>query len=373
MKKRQIIFWAGVDWLHLKQSQQYLAENFSNMGYECIYLQPIVNRKIKLSDTLIIIKRFINLVRNKGSHKNSLEVITPLVLSSHNLFGKIVNRVFIPIFIYRIRKKTDKNAVHYIWWPTPEVDLLLNRINALNIIYNLVDFHHSSLTDGASLVQSEDNIAKKSSAIICTSKELVKYAQKWREKPTYQRDRGLDLTLYKIADKSHITTPIRILGYYGGLSKRIDFNLIYELAENGYKIHLAGPLNKVSIPYHDNIIYFGVLEPVDIPQFMKNIDCTLWPYLKNNYTDAILPAKTRECLSVGKPIFSRNLASIVEENVNGIFVYADLHELLMLINSFKATDFEKLYKSEILAYVKQGTWPKIAQDEARNILKAGNS
>ena len=368
-EKIKIIFWAGVDWLHLKQSQQYLAENFAKLGHECIYIQPIINRKIKFRDISTIIQRVINIAKRKNKDKNSLQVITPIVFSSSTFSGKILNKILIPLFTYRISRKFSEETIHYVWWPTADVDFLLNKVNATNIVYNLVDFHHSSLTVGASLVQSEDNIAKKSSTIICTSKQLVKHAKKWNDKPIFQRTRGLDTSIYKIAEQSNMTNRIRTLGYYGGLSKRIDFYLIQKLAEEGYEIHLAGPLNKVKIPLHRNIKYFGILDPTDIPNFMENIDCTLWPYLKNEYTDAILPAKTRECLSFGKPVFSTNLNAIVEEKISGIFAYSDLYDLIDQLVNFDANKYEMLYMSEIRDYVRTGTWINIAQDELINVLK----
>jgi glycosyltransferase involved in cell wall biosynthesis len=118
--------------------------------------------------------------------------------------------------------------------------------------------------------------------------------------------------------------PKPVLGYFGVIDERLDYELIARLATEFPEgsIVFVGPFAKVDrneLPNASNIHWLGQRAYAELPELVKGFDVCLMPFALNEATEFINPTKTLEYMAAGKPIVStpvpdvvRNFTPIVE-------------------------------------------------------------
>ncbi len=122
--------------------------------------------------------------------------------------------------------------------------------------------------------------------------------------------------------------PRPVLGFYGVLDERIDFDLIAAVADarSEWSLALVGPLAKIDesdLPRRPNIAYFGQQRYADLPRFLAGFDVALLPFALNEATRSISPTKTLEYLAAEKPVVSTPIADVVSLYGDAVRVAAD--------------------------------------------------
>lgn len=113
-----------------------------------------------------------------------------------------------------------------------------------------------------------------------------------------------------------VGAPGPVLGYFGVVDERLDYDLIARLADafpNG-TLALVGPLAKVDareLPQRPNILWLGQRAYNELPQYVKGFDVCLMPFARNKATEFINPTKTLEYMAAGKPIVSTAVPDVV--------------------------------------------------------------
>lgn len=107
-----------------------------------------------------------------------------------------------------------------------------------------------------------------------------------------------------------------VLGFYGVLDERIDFDLIAALADlrPEWTLVLIGPLAKIQdsdLPKRANIIYPGKREYSQLPACLDRFDIAILPFALNDATAFISPTKTLEYLAAGKPVISTPVRDVI--------------------------------------------------------------
>ena len=112
--------------------------------------------------------------------------------------------------------------------------------------------------------------------------------------------------------------PRPVLGYFGVVDERLDYELILRLAHAfpAASIVMVGPLAKVrqeDLPVASNIHWLGPRKYADLPSLVKAFDVCLMPFAINAATQYINPTKTLEYLAAGKPVVSTAVADVVRQ------------------------------------------------------------
>jgi glycosyltransferase involved in cell wall biosynthesis len=107
-----------------------------------------------------------------------------------------------------------------------------------------------------------------------------------------------------------------VLGYYGVIDERIDYELVAALAaaDPEWRVLMVGPVVKVdpaTLPQAPNLHWLGQKQYAELPAYAKAFDVCLMPFALNEATEFINPTKTLEYMAAGKPIVSTAIADVV--------------------------------------------------------------
>lgn len=116
------------------------------------------------------------------------------------------------------------------------------------------------------------------------------------------------------ADAAKLKRPI--LGYFGVVDERLDYDLIARLADADPKwnIVMIGPTAKVdpaTLPKRANLHWLGRREYAELPNYTKAFDVCLMPFALNEATEYINPTKALEYMATGRPIVSTAVPDVV--------------------------------------------------------------
>jgi glycosyltransferase involved in cell wall biosynthesis len=105
-----------------------------------------------------------------------------------------------------------------------------------------------------------------------------------------------------------------VLGYFGVIDERMDYELLVKLADANpnWSIAMVGPTLKVhQFPCSPNLRWLGKKNYADLPAYCKAFDVCLMPFALNEATEFINPTKALEYMATGKPIVSSAIGDVV--------------------------------------------------------------
>jgi len=121
-------------------------------------------------------------------------------------------------------------------------------------------------------------------------------------------------------DLKPLTKPV--LGYFGVIDERLDYDLIAQLADANpnWSVAMIGPVLKVqpdSLPRRANLHWLGQRPYAELPALCKGFDLCLMPFALNESTEFINPTKALEYMATGRQVISTAVADVVS-NFGGI-------------------------------------------------------
>jgi len=166
--------------------------------------------------------------------------------------------------------------------------------------------------------------------------------------------------------------PKPVLGYFGVVDERMDYDLLFKLAEANpdWSIAMVGPQIKVDkVPQHPNIHWLGQKNYADLPAYCKAFDVCLMPFALNEATEFINPTKALEYMATGKPVVSSAIADVVT-NFGSVVNIARSHEQFI---SLCRKVIEKNEAGRLEAGLKQAaenSWDSIVTQLEKHIVNA---
>lgn len=216
-------------------------------------------------------------------------------------------------------------------------------------------------------ITSEDQLVKESDLVICSSKQL--YAEKRLQNPetffipnaadiTHSR-RALDPGLPVHPALAQIPRPV--IGYFGNIERRLDFNLIQHLVTHNPAMSfvLAGPVSPEFLPgwigAYKNLHLTGRIPFPEMPQMVKGFDVAIIPFKKDPVSRTIFPLKLFEYLGAGKPVVCTDFNPDLAEFTGDTVTYCETPSAFSraLTDSLSSTDQEV---NDRIAVAAQNTW-----------------
>ncbi len=215
---------------------------------------------------------------------------------------------------------------------------------------------------------SEDVIVKNADLIICTSKQLFK-EKVTNNTDTYFIPNAANLEFSSQAMNPDLIInerlgeiPKPIIGYFGNIERRINFELLFEVVQGNTdkSFVFAGPVTEsfVPVPFKNlpNVFFIGRIPYEEMPSVIKGFDICIIPFKKDEVSNTIFPLKLFEYLGSGKPVIATDFNLDLNEFTRDVVAYCSTSEefdnaiKLILEND----DFVRL--SNRLKVASENTW-----------------
>jgi glycosyltransferase involved in cell wall biosynthesis len=168
--------------------------------------------------------------------------------------------------------------------------------------------------------------------------------------------------------------PGKVLGYFGVIDERIDYELLAKLAAAlpDCSIAMVGPHAKVdpaTWPRARNLHWIGRRDYADLPAITKGFAVCLMPFALNEATEYINPTKALEYMAAGRPVVSTAINE-VKSNFAGICRIAETPDAFIRQCRDELRRPSRLRIRRGLALCAQNTWDAIAAKMDEHLIAA---
>jgi len=173
--------------------------------------------------------------------------------------------------------------------------------------------------------------------------------------------------------------PKPILGYFGVVDERMDYELIAKLADSNpqWSVAIIGPVMKVevaSLPRRPNLHWLGQQPYEKLPAFCKGFDVCLMPFALNESTEFINPTKALEYMATDRSIVSSAVPDVVR-NFGTVAKIGRTHDEFIELcrQAIERPDQERLGKG--LKMAAENSWERIVgelEEHVETALKRAN-
>ena len=196
--------------------------------------------------------------------------------------------------------------------------------NASGVVYDCMDELSNFRFAPADIAEREAYLLSKADVVFTGGYELFR-SKSARHGNTHFFGCGVDADHFGRARAADTVVPAEVaelprpvLGYFGVIDERLDYELIAQLARElpSASIVMVGPLAKVAredLPTASNIHWLGPRSYGDLPALVKGFDICLMPFAMNAATQYINPTKTLEYLAAGRPVVSTAVPDVVRQ------------------------------------------------------------
>jgi glycosyltransferase involved in cell wall biosynthesis len=157
--------------------------------------------------------------------------------------------------------------------------------------------------------------------------------------------------------------PKPILGYFGVVDERMDYELIARLANSNpqWSIVMIGPTMKIddaTLPKRPNLHWLGQRSYIELPAYCKGFDLCMMPFALNESTEFINPTKALEYMATGRMIVSSAVPDVVRNFGMVVKVAKDHEEFISLCrNAVQRPEDDKVKRG--LQMARENTWERI--------------
>lgn len=352
-------------------AQYYDMIVFCHLRWDFVYQRPqhLISRMAKDLKILLIEEP---IVKNDSGdfanliiiHKN-LHVLQPMA-DSIEAIGDII-----PLYV------TNKN-ISTGWFYSASFSPLLQSINFDTIVYDCMD--ELSLFKGAPqhLIDQEKFLLANADIVFTGGKSLYESKKKMHENvycfpSSVDEDHFSQQLTYEDVpnDMRRINSPI--VGYFGVIDERIDYDLIRETAVLLPNINfvMIGPFAKVEehdLPRATNIHYLGMKSYDELPNYLCGFDVAMMPFALNDATKYISPTKTLEYMAAGKPIISTKIADVVTDYSHCVKLVSNATEFANEIESLLENKNGLTLQSQYREILDRTSWDATA-NRMKSIIK----
>ncbi len=295
--------------------------------------------------------------------------IIPLV---YNNIATKINKFLLRVQFNELLKKI--NYRNYILWVgTPTAAHFLDLFDPALTVYNPVDRYYAfEFVNSDKIRAYEKMIASRANAIICTS-DAIRSDMSAFNQYAFTVNHGVDVNHFysamnkddKIEDIDNLPKPI--IGFFGGLSERVNYQLIRRVACRypAASIVLIGQklTSMEELTGLENVHILGFRDFSLLPRYMKRFSVCLIPYHVNELMEAVDPIKLREYLCQGKPVVSVDLPE-VRKLGELVYIGKDNEQFVEMVGKALEENDPSLTEARIVA-ARQCEWPvKMAEISA---------
>ncbi len=318
---------SNIAWDFVWQRHQTMASLFAR-GRPVLFCEIPGIRRVRLTDFSRLLARWRTLRRHPSGTSGGkpvpagLRLVRPFVLPA-------TNAIFCAFNSWQMRRLVRREPALQAG-----VDLILNysasrtaldliaRVPHQRLVYDCTDdllavdgIPEFLAADERTLLQRADLTLVPSRTLFARKNPLARRCVQLPHGALVER---FEVPMRPPSREGHLT-----LLYYGHLHRQhLDFALIESIARMrpGWRVILVGPV-KTPHTFPTNVELPGQQPHEELRRFVEQADVLVLPYVLNAYTEAVMPAKTYECLATGRPVVATPLPELVAE-LGGHFSFA---------------------------------------------------
>lgn len=220
------------------------------------------------------------------------------------------------VWSYAPRDVAPMVIVTHPWWPLSFYKSLGLEIDCYDCTDDFSTFPGLPERVRRMLRYHDEEIARSARVVTCVSQSLTE--QKLKLNPnTHMVANGVDLDLFAsprqpigLRAKYDIPEDAKILGYVGGVNRRVDTDLIRTvlMERPHYHLVIAGTNTESNLQDIPRVQLLGQLPLEQVAAFLRDVDVCLIPHKVDDLTRSMDPQKIYDYLATGKPIVSTPVA-----------------------------------------------------------------
>jgi glycosyltransferase involved in cell wall biosynthesis len=323
-----IIVHSHLRWDFVWQRPQQLLSRFAQRSHvlfveEPIYLDDVGDTRLDLSTPMARVHRAVPMLPAdlRGEYDASIAVTRELLrhqLAADGALGGLFAR-----------------PIQWFYTPMP-APAMIGAFGERAVVYDCMDELSKFRFAPAALVDRERYLMAQSDVVFAGGYKLSQSKAKYHQNVHFFGC-GVDVAHFATARSADVEVPREIaslkrpvIGYYGVIDERIDYDLLRALASSltDAELVMVGPVVKVDpaeLPHAENIHWLGQRQYAELPAHVKGFDVCLMPFALNEATEYINPTKTLEYMAAGKPIVSTAVSDVVH-NFTPVVAVADSYE-----------------------------------------------
>ena len=320
-----VLFFSSLDWDFRKQDQQVIALSLAEARHPVLYVENTGARMPGLRDLARIRHRFARLMHSASpvAATNGVDVVTPLVIpGGSSAVERRLNRLLLRRTLRpHLARLGCVPLVMWISLPTWTAVDIIDEVRPDVVVYYCGDMFSRIPGVRPGILESERMIIRRADVVFATSQVLADRCASLGAKPTLVPV-VTDIEASDPARRGETATPGeltglggRIIGYMGGLNHKVDVALLDRVA-TAFPSDTLVVLGSVEDPAFrprvtKNVVVLGERTYAEIAAYLVRFDVCLIPYLLNDFTVGVYPAKLLEYLSVGRPVVSTPLPEVL--------------------------------------------------------------
>lgn len=349
-----------------------------HLGWDWVWQRPqqFLSRLAKTHPVLFVETYCIDIpdgrISVKSWDKNSgLKILKMELPASRWLDGRAIDlerRYLLREFLASADGRTFQNAILWINDPMA-VTAFAGHLGESMVVYDCMDELSQFAGAPPGILERERQLILKADVIFCGGQKMRRKRLPLNDN-THFYGTGVDCEHFGQAmsnslethpDIACLKTPV--LGYFGVIDERIDYDLLAALADAdlGWSIAMVGPFAKVdpaTLPQRPNLHWLGSKSYQELPALTRGMDVCLMPFALNAATEYINPTKALEYMAAGKPVVSTALDE-VRSNFSMATRIAASHQEFIEICRKEAKSPSQHYIRKGLKLSQENTWEKI--------------
>jgi glycosyltransferase involved in cell wall biosynthesis len=270
-----------------------------------------------------------------------------------------------------------ESAVQWFYDPMA-VPAFLGQMNEIGVVYDCMD-ELSKFRGAPPQIRTRERKLLSAADVVFAGGRKLWESKKLQNENCHFYGCGVDVAHFGKAGDPQTKIPDDIaalrkpvLGYFGVVDERMDYDLLVKLAEANpdWSIAMVGPTIKVDqVPQRENLHWLGQKNYLELPAYCKAFDVCMMPFALNEATEFINPTKALEYMATGKPIVSSAVADVVT-NFGSVVKIARTHdEFISLCQQAIATPERALIEAG-LKQAAENSWDSIVAQLEKHVANA---
>ncbi len=270
-----------------------------------------------------------------------------------------------------------ENPVQWFYDPMA-VPAFLGQMDEVGVVYDCMD-ELSKFRCAPPQIRMREKKLLAAADVVFTGGRKLWEAKKLQNENCHFYGCGVDVSHFGKARQADTAIPADIaplkkpvLGYFGVVDERMDYELLVKLAEANpdWSIAMVGPQIKVdTVPQRPNLHWLGQKNYLELPAYCKAFDVCMMPFALNEATEYINPTKALEYMATGKPIVSSAVADVVT-NFGAVVNIARSHEQFIALCREAIAKADAARTEAGLKQAAENSWDSIVAQLEKHITDA---